>query len=285
MSSAGKTRIIKRGNGHSYELDGQKVPGVTTILGGGVPKPWLGPWTARTIAEYVLEHLTPVDGHVQADDLLEALRQFNATSRYPKRLPDEFSRIAYAEVLKAVQYGVRDAAADRGTQVHNLAEQLARGEEVDVPDELTGHVDAYLRFLDEWQPSNAILERVIVNRAHRYMGKLDMIVDTPRGRALLDIKTGTKGIYNDTGLQLAAYRHGETMLEDDTEVPMPQVDWCGAIWVRADGYDVYELRADQFVFQNFLYVKQVYDFFADDVGPVHRLKSDALPAPAVEDVA
>jgi hypothetical protein len=234
-----------------------------------------------------MEHLVDSEGHVYADELLTALRSTNAQSRYPKRLPDGFSRMAYADILKAVQYGVRDAAADRGTQVHDLAEHLARGETIDVPDELTGHVDAYLRFLEQWRPTNALVERVVVNRRHKYMGKLDMIADFPqKGRGLVDIKTG-KNVYNDAGLQLAAYRHAETTLSEDgdTEEPMPSVDWCGAIWVRADGYDVYEYRADDYVFQNFLYVKQVYDFFADDVGPVHRLKSDALEPPTVEEPA
>lgn len=294
----GKTRIIKRGNGHSYELDGQKVPGVTTVMSGGIPKPWLGAWTARTIAEFVMEHLTPRDGHLYADDLIDALRRFNDTTRYPKRLPDDFSRIAYAEVLKAVQYGVRDAAADLGTKVHDLAEQLARGDEVTVPDELTGHVDSYLRFLDEWAPTNAVLERVVFSRTHRYMGKFDLIADFPDrvwadgphagqpvGRALLDVKTNAKGSYPDTGLQLAAYRYAEGMLSEDgqTEEPVPPVDWCGVIWVRADGYDVYPYRADEFVFRQFLYVKQVADFFADD-GPVKRLKGDAaLPPVTLEE--
>lgn len=281
-----RTRIIKRGQGHSYELDGAPAPGVTSIIGSGVPKPWLAPWTARQIAEFVFEHLTPVNGHVYADELLDGLREFNAQSRYPKRLPDEFSRLAYADVLKAVQYGVRDAAADAGTAVHGYAELLARGETIDVPDELVGHVDSYLQFLEQWQPTDAILERVVINRAHRYMGKLDMIATFPdRGVGLVDIKTG-KSVYADTALQLAAYRHAETMLaeHDDTEEPMPQVDWCGVIWVRADGYDVYEYRADQYVFQQFLYCKQVAEFFADN-GPVSRLKSDALPAPSEESVA
>lgn len=291
---SGKTRIIKRGNGHSYELDGQKVRGVTTIMGDGIPKPWLAAWTARTIAEFVMEHLAERDGHIYADELLDGLRRFNETTRYPKRLPDNFSRIAYSEVLKAVQYGVRDAAADLGSKVHDLAEQLSRGEEVDVPEPVAGHVESWLRFLDEWAPTNAILERVVFSRQHKYMGKFDLIADfdalpdalaeqigRTSGRALLDIKTNAKGSYPDTGLQLAAYRYADGMLSEDgeTEEALPEVDWCGVIWVRSDGYDVYPYRADEFVFRQFLYVKQVADFFAQD-GPVSRLKGDALPAPA-----
>lgn len=273
-----QTRIVKRGNGHSYLLDGEKCPGVTTILGGGIPKPWLAPWTARLISEYVMERLTPKGEHVLADDLLTDLRRLNESSKYPKRMEDGFSRMTFAEVLKTVQYGERDAAANRGTQVHDLAERLARGEEIEVPDELAGHVDSYLRFLDDWHPTNALLERVVVNRRWRYMGKFDMIADFPGyGRGLVDIKT-SKRIYDEVALQLSAYAEAETMLtEDGVEEPMPSVDWCGAIHVRADGYDVYRFRSDDDVFRAFLYVKQVADFFADD-GPGKTLRSDALLA-------
>ncbi len=49
--------------------------------------------------------------------------------------------------LKTVPDHIVDKAANRGTQVHLLAEHIVRGEEVDVPDELAGHVDAYRKFL------------------------------------------------------------------------------------------------------------------------------------------
>lgn len=271
------TRIVKRGNGHSYLLDDEKVPGVTTILSGGIPKPWLAPWTARIISEYVMERVTPKDDHFLADDLISDLRSLNEKARYPKKLGDSFSRITFAEVLKSVQYGERDAAANRGTQVHDLAERLARGEEIEVPEELAGHVESYLKFLYDWQPTNALLERVVVNRRWRYMGKFDMIADFPTyGRGLVDIKT-SRSIYDEVGLQLCAYAEAETMISEDGrgEEPLPDIDWCGAIHVRADGYDIYRFRSDDEVFRAFLYVKQVYDFFADG-GPGKSLRSESL---------
>lgn len=302
MTTKPATRIIKRGNGHSYLLDGEKCPGVTTILGGGVPKPWLAPWTGRTIAEFVMDRIHVKDDQVVADELLAELRAFNERSTYPKKLGDTFSRVTYSEILKGVHYGERDAAANRGTQVHTLAEALSRGDQVDVPEELGGHVDSYLRFLDEWQPSNALLERVIVNRRWRYMGKLDIIADLPVSPvydpatqlwhvtdepsvALLDVKTNRKSPYPETGLQLAAYRNGEVMLTEDGlgEEPMPEVDWCGVVWVRADGYDVIPFRADAEMFRTFLYVKQIAEFFDEDNGgTVTTIKGDALPTPVLE---
>jgi hypothetical protein len=41
VTVAPATRRVNRGRGHSYLLDGAPVPGVTTILGQGMPKPAL----------------------------------------------------------------------------------------------------------------------------------------------------------------------------------------------------------------------------------------------------
>lgn len=288
------TRIQKSGNGHSYFLDGEKVPGVTTILGNGIPKPALVGWAARTVAEYVTDRLTmrdlsrPGGGEdyvVDAAELLEALRRFNETSRYPEKWRvGELNRGTLAKVLARVQYADRDAAANRGTEVHRLAEKLARGEELEVPEELTGHVDAYRRFLDDFDPTDAVLERVVVNRRWRYMGRLDSImsIDHPDlGRTLLDVKTSRSGPFEEVALQLAGYRYAETMLEDDgTEVPMEQVDACAVVWVRADGYDLIPFRADENAFRIFLYAKQVGEWLDRDHGGGATVKGEAL-RPAV----
>lgn len=276
------TRIIERGNGHSYQLDGRKVPGVTTILSNGIPKPALVGWAARTVAEYVVDRLAVVDGNVIADNLVNDLRTFNDSRRYPERLNGDLPRLGLSKVLSQVQYAERDAAGNRGAAVHDLAERLARGEEVNVPDELDGHVRSYLRFLDEWQPADALLERVVVNRRWGYMGKLDMIATLPDlGRTLLDIKTSRSGPFEEVALQLAGYRYAETMIDDDgVEIPMPQVDSCAVVWVRADGYDVYRFQAGEAEHRVFLYCHQVGQWLgsARDNG----IKSDALTAPMIE---
>ena len=170
------TPDIKRrnyGRGHGYTLDGQKVPGVTTIISDGLPKPALMGWAAKTIAEYVADRLDQADGHVLADQLVDDLGELARVKGKP--WPDKLSRTKVAELLKGIHYEDRDQAAKRGTQVHALAERLARGEEVDVPEPLTGHVDAYLAFLADWQPTDAHLEVTVASVKHRYSGTLDMI--------------------------------------------------------------------------------------------------------------
>lgn len=301
---APKTRIQRSGNGHMYFLDGEKVPGVTTILGDGIPKPGLLKWASEAVSDFVVNRLvvaTTPDGRrrIVADDVVTDALAWNETRerRTPVSASDVLPRQALGEILTNIRYRDLDEASGKGTQVHNLAERLAHGEEVDVPNLLVGHVDAYLRFLEEWEPYDVLTERVIVNRKWRYMGKLDLIAwfaklpeqitawidHPPPYRGLLDIKTSRSGIYAETALQLEAYRHGETMLEGADEVPMPAVDFVAAIHVRTDGYAVYAFDTNRAPrptpFEIFLYAKQVGQWLDWKTGPAATIKTDALPAP------
>ena len=71
----------------------------------------------------------------------------------------------------------------RGTDIHNLAVKLQAGEEVDVPEPLLGHVDAYLAFTKEWQPQEYLVEVVVLNRRYRYMGTLDLVAELATGNS------------------------------------------------------------------------------------------------------
>lgn len=287
------TRIQRSGTGHQYFLDGEKCPGVTTIIKEAVPMPALVGWSARTVAEYVFDRISTRKGahdgekHYLADELVEDLRAFNEERRYPEKLTGDFPRVGLTKVLSAVQYADRDAAANRGTEVHRLAWELSHGEEADVPEELTGHVDAYMRFLDDFQPTDAIIERAVINRRWRYMGRFDLVavIDHPDlGRTLIDLKTARSGIYGEVALQLAAYRYAETMLVDDagTEEPMVEVDHCAALWVRADGYDLYPVDAGEGAHRIFLYCAQVSKAMNKDTGFIANARHDALTPPERE---
>ena len=238
-----KARRIDRGRGHSYTLDGQPVMGVTTILSKGFPKPALVGWAAREVAEFVASRR---DILTQLDD---------------RELVD---------LAKNAPGRIRDAATNRGTEVHKLAERLARGDEVDVPEELTGHVDAYIAFLKAFRPASALVERPVFNRTYRYGGTMDMLAQTADlGWTLFDIKTSGSGIYGEVALQLAAYGNAEVYIdEQQLEQPMPEIDSYAAIWVRADGYDVYQVDVTDRELKTFLWIQQVawwIDHRADEV--------------------
>lgn len=298
--AAPQTKLVKSGRGHSYLLDGEKVPGVTTILSNGVPKPGLIGWGAGTVADFVVNRLNVArnaegKARIVADELVKDAIAWNATRGHNAVAVgnDELPRLALADILKNIRYRDLDEASGKGTDVHTFGERLARGEEVIVPPHLEGHVLNYVRFLEEWQPANAILEGVVINRRWRYMGKFDIIADFPNrtwvdgpwagqpvGRGLLDIKTSRSGIFAEVALQLEGYRNCETMLDGKVEVPMPVVDWVGAIHVRADGYDVHVFNTDESTFRTFLYIKQVGDWLDWKTGPAATIKSDSITTPA-----
>lgn len=238
--------------GHSYLLDGKKCSGVTTIISKGLPKPALMPWAAKEAAHC-------------------AVHEHHLWSEMPEQSAIDWIKNAHKRN--------RDEAARRGTEVHNLAEQLRDGAEIDVPAELAGHVDSYLQFLQDWEPSPVLIEGVVGSRTHHYMGTFDSIEDMGGERWLLDIKTNRSGPFGEVALQLAAYKYAEFYLDaDGAEQPMLEVDRCGVIWVTDTGYEVYEYRCDEATFRTFLYVAQCARFMDE----ANTYKSEPLSTPETE---
>lgn len=225
----GFTGRKNHGRGHSYWIDGVKVKGVTTLIGGGLPKPALVKWSANTAADCACDNW---------DELAEL------------PLSERRKRIAGAPDA------AKNSAAVKGTRVHALAEKLANDEEVIVPEELAGHVDSCVKFLDEWGVQPVWSELAVLSEKWKYGGTLDLIADLADGdRWLLDWKTNKNGPYGDTAFQLAAYRYAEFCLADGP-VKVPEVDRCGVVWLRSDGYELYPYEADEAVFRQFLYITQ-----------------------------
>ena len=111
------------GNGHSYTLDGvPKVKGVTTMMR-GLPK---------DLEKYFTEY----------------------TAGFTLDNWDRLAQLPPAERFKEMAGATKkrfEAAGAKGTAVHKMAERLARGEEVIIPDDIRGHVEACVQFLDDYQ--------------------------------------------------------------------------------------------------------------------------------------
>lgn len=232
---------IPTGRGHRYTIDGRRVEGVTTLINKGIPKPALHHWYARTVAEYV------ADAVVYGDGRLDALATLG--------------RDGMVDALSAIPRAQTNAAAVRGTEVHTLAERLSRGEVVEVPEHLAGYVESCVRFLDESRVAPLLTEATVGHRVRRYAGTFDMVGDLPDGRrAIFDYKTGASGIWGETALQLAAYRHAEVYVTPEgAEASMDAlgIDTAYAVWLRPDGYDVLPVDAGADTFEEFLAVARV----------------------------
>lgn len=227
------TRLKRRnyGRGHGYTLDGEKILGVTTALD-TMDKPALKRWYAEQAA---------------------------------KRAVDEWDRLAelpVSERLEYIKWGGRDAvraAALRGTEIHDLGQKLADGLEVDVPDEHRGPVEAYARWLDEWEVETFATETPLASVTHRYGGTADLwgrVGKLGGALCLLDVKTG-KGVYDETALQLAAYRYSDLLQVGGEEIATPAVEHVLVAHVLPDTVRTLPVIADETTFRAFLYVLQV----------------------------
>lgn len=224
---------------HRYWLDGQSVPGVTTILG-CLDKPALPKWAAKTVAQYVAEN----------PDAVETLRSLG-----------EGGMIA---ALKEIPWKKRDDAATRGTTLHDYAEALIKGEEVEVDDELVPVVEHLLTFMDDWQIEPILTEFAVGSREHLYAGTGDLIARYTRpdthhsGVGVFDYKSG-KALYPEHAWQLNAYGFAEFAGLDGDETPVPECDGAFGVQIRADGYDVAPFAFGPEVFDEFIAIRRTFD--------------------------
>jgi hypothetical protein len=257
-------RRINAGKGHWYRLDGKKADGVTTLIKNGRPNNALIGWAARETAQYVADN----------PDTVAALR--------------DAGREPLVAALSKFHVAVLQDAANRGTRVHAVAEKLARDEEVEYDDDIAGHVEAFVLFLDQWQVRPVLVEAVMASRRWGYCGTCDLVADVitpgeidlraapwlddtiPAGtplRVLFDTKSSRSGIWPDAAYQLAAYGHAEVYLADDgTEQPVDAlgIQHAAAVHVRADGYDIYPLNAGPDTFRTFTFLATSARRIGDD---------------------
>jgi hypothetical protein len=235
-------RRVDTAKGHYYrDANGARVPGVTTIIGDGVPKPALINWAGNMTADYSVDHWDELGSMPPA-----------------KRL----------ERLKKARYEDVDRAKGRGTEVHTAAEQLLAGKSVKVPEEIAGHVESYARFLDEFQVEALHVEFSCISYRWGYAGTADLcarlvLPDKGPKTLLMDLKTTRSGVFGETALQLAAYRLAQYWVIGDEEIDPVEVDYCAAIHVRGDGYDLVPVEAGEAQHKAFLYAMKVGEFAAD----------------------
>ncbi len=253
---------IKRrnhGSGHSYwDVDAAgnetKIQSVTKILDNTMPKGGLMSWYAEQAA-------------LEATDRWDELAQLPIGKRY--------------DAIKKAPWSRKTAAAAKGTKIHNLAEPLAHGREVEVPEEHAAFVASCVAFLNEWEPVTVRTETTVVHRGIPYAGTFDAVFRMRGHCWLADWKTG-KGVYGEAALQLAAYRHAEHFIgEDGAEHPMAElgIDRAAVIHLRSDGYDVYPVETGDSAFLAFrhaAWLSRLLDSQKDERGNFRSKLDDFL---------
>lgn len=163
--------------GYFHPETGEKLPGVTTVLG-LLDKPALVGWAGKLCAEAGWKAAKSGEG------------------------------IPY---WRDVCYGKRDKAAQDGTRAHDLFEQYLNGEIVTRSETDTDGAWRAFENAKEWAEGLSIKfhvwphERPLVDIGMGFAGTPDALAKQGDSVMIADWKTG--GVYKEQIIQLAAYRH------------------------------------------------------------------------------
>lgn len=289
--SAPRNATAEIGKRRAYTYNGVPYPSVTTILGLGRPKEWLGAWAAKEVAT-LAEADVEAHGPLAIQHWIDADREMHAATkthieRHKAKCPHIPSALGY---LKAAPWRKRDAAADMGTSIHDVLEALAyeRSLETDAP---------FAQYLVEWweayRPRVLESEAQVVNTTDGYAGSLDLIADIYGRRLVIDLKTSKlydgsgkpKGVDRNWCLQLAAYRFADFIFEDDKTWEMPVIEGAAVLWLPQDAPEEWkfiEVPAGGVEYAAFLAAKHTHDDYR--LYEKQSLGTLILPR-ALEDVA
>lgn len=237
------SRLEFQPGNHTYWMDGERVPSVTTVIGKAHDKPGLSWWAAEEAAKWAVDNLATLDETRPAPWIREARRVHNE---------------------------LKTAAAKRGTLLHDAARQLVAGAPITPetegepwPDAVVDAAGQLARFMDDWDVDPLLAERPVFHELHRWAGTVDLVATLRDGRTwLLDYKTGKSGIYPKDALQLAAYRHAshvqvEAASGELFDRGMTQVDECACVWIQPDFYELRPVLADWPSYDVFLHMLPV----------------------------
>jgi hypothetical protein len=254
---------LARDEQHNYYLDGEgPIASVTTILKVVDKSGPLVGWAKRITAEAAVKHAAELGGWIET-----------------------FGDDGAVQMLTKAATVIRDKAANAGSEVHGIAEAIARGQEITIPEELAPFVASYRKWLVDFEPEFLAAEEMVYSH-HGYAGTLDAIVRIAGETWLLDYKT-SKGVYPETALQLAAYAHADFIGRpgDPVRYALPAIEQYGVVHIRPEGAELVPMDVDG-AFEAFLAAKRLADWKASDV--VGRPVGPALvkfQAPAKEAVA
>lgn len=237
---------------------GRMVPSITNVIG------------VRN-----MPHLVPWAGKKAAQEAVRVAREF------PGLLTDKPTKAV--DYLKKAADRDRDAAAEQGDIVHNACEDIARGNPCpDLTPQQMLYVDSWKAWLDRFQPEFLALEATVFGRTPAFGGSYDgenpLHVDAVGGLAyagtgdliaringvtlVMDYKTTRSGIHAfDVACQLSAIAHADEMVLDDNEtvVPMLDVQAGGVVHLSQEGYQFAPAVLDGEIWDDFCAMRQVWD--------------------------
>lgn len=236
-----------------------ELPSVTTILK-AMPKAGMEWWGYKM-------GLEAVKGAVEQGLVDPALLTVD-------ELYEEIKKHGRAQKVVTPSNNLKQSAS-RGTDIHDVAEKLFRGEPIpgksQIPQEQHGYIEALLSFhetvINELKMEVVAVEVPLFSLTHRYAGTTDLILRTPStidsatgepsvGHAyqVIDFKT-SKAIYESHTLQSTAYKHAAI---EQGYVPEDAI--CEGTVVRLGEKGKYQLKNSSCSLEDFLDVKKMWEF-------------------------
>ena len=108
-------------------------------------------------------------------------------------------------LYKGIDDDVMRIAAERGTAVHNAAENYVLYGIEDIAVKYQGYFEAFLKFWDECRPEPLAAESRLYHKILRYAGTADLPCIIEEKKVLIDYKTSAEVNRMLTGVQLEAY--------------------------------------------------------------------------------
>jgi hypothetical protein len=239
---------------------------VTGILG-VLDKPALIKWAAGLVAEFVADN----------PDGVETLRRMG--------------RGPLVKALSDLPDSTKNKAGKRGNILHDYAEELLHGREVEVAQEHIPVMESALAFMEAWHIEPLLVERSVASRKDRWAGTFDLIAQYTRpdtghkGTAIFDWKSG-KALYPEYVWQLNAYAHAEFYnLLVDGEAELPACDAAFGVQIREDGYTVAPFEFGPHIYDEFVTIRQTYDIAKRGRGDWKRPGSGYVGIPIVTEAS
>jgi hypothetical protein len=234
MTAPALAVMTDAGRVYRHPATGEEVPSVTTIIGGGVPKPALVGWAAKQAAEYAVANWDTLGSLGVADRVTQ---------------------------IKGAHERTSGTAAGLGDAVHDATDALCSGRPIpDAEGAVKPFMAQFGKFLDERKPEFLMTEVTVWNRTYGYAGTFDWLARMGGWLTLGDTKTG-KNVWPEVGLQLAALSHAEFILRPDgTEEPMPEAELLGVLHLRPRSWALIPVSRSEQCWQAFLAAKRITDW-------------------------
>lgn len=254
---------VATSDGRYYERNGERFLSVTNVLDKSLSKPALVPWAVKLTAEKARQCLDYALAHGQ-----EPPRKKVQRIRKGEPVMVEVDHDTY---WKGEHTRVKDASADRGTIIHDWAENWVLGNEPEPPPGLEQECLGIMRAFERYEIEPVAAEATVYNRTYRYAGTGDLFAKIGAWGgvvAMLDYKTG-KNAWPETALQLAAYRNGEFIgLPDGTDVPVPETQAGGVLHVDFGTTTLIPYRCGAREFEVFKHAVEVAYWAVEEKGSV-----------------